>query len=100
MSHALHCPACTLTLPDAAPDFEAAPCPRCGNTLHRRHPHALARSTAFALAALIMLVPAYVLPVLTVNQLGSPRTDTAALTRHTCTSFASAGGGSTWPAGS
>lgn len=76
MDHTLHCQACTLTLPDAAPDFEAAPCPRCGNTLHRRHPHALARSTAFALAALIMLVPAYVLPVLTVNQLGSPRTDT------------------------
>ena len=76
MSHPLHCPACTLTLPDAAPAHAAAPCPRCGTALHHRAPRALERSSAFALAGFIMLVPAYVLPVLTVTQLGTPRTDT------------------------
>jgi paraquat-inducible protein A len=73
---ALHCSACTLALPGAAPEEAGAPCPRCGNTLHHRQPHALARSTAFALAGLIMLVPANVLPVLSTNQLGVARTDT------------------------
>jgi paraquat-inducible protein A len=72
----LHCHACTLALPNAAPRFEAAPCPRCGATLHRRQPHALARSAAFALAGLVMLVPANVLPVVSTNLMGQARTDT------------------------
>lgn len=72
----LHCPACSLALPDAAPAREATPCPRCGTTLHRRHPHALARSAAFALAGLITLVPANVLPVVSTNLMGQARTDT------------------------
>jgi paraquat-inducible protein A len=76
MDQTLQCSACALTLPGAAPEFEAHPCPRCGTTLHRRHPHALQRSTAFALAGLIMLVPANVLPVLSSNLLGEARTDT------------------------
>jgi paraquat-inducible protein A len=72
----LHCPACTLALPGAAPRFEAAPCPRCGATLHHRQPHALSRSAAFALAGLAMLVPANVLPVVSTNLMGQARTDT------------------------
>lgn len=76
MDNALHCEACTLALPAAAPVHESAPCPRCGATLHHRRPHALARSTAFAVAGLIMLVPANVLPVLSTNLLGQARTDT------------------------
>lgn len=77
---ALHCPACTLTLVNdavtSAPDPVASPCPRCGTTLHRRQPHALTRSTAFAVAALIMFIPANVLPVLSLNVIGKARTDT------------------------
>jgi paraquat-inducible protein A len=77
---ALHCPACTLTLVDpaatSAPELVTTPCPRCGSTLHRRQPHALSRSTAFAVAALIMFIPANVLPVLSLNVLGKARTDT------------------------
>jgi paraquat-inducible protein A len=72
----LHCSACTLALPEVALEHEAAPCPRCGHTLHRRRPHSLERSTAFAVAGLIMLVPANVLPVLSNIQLGTARTDT------------------------
>ncbi len=76
MDRTLQCPACALTLPGAAPQFEAHPCPRCGTTLHRRQPHALQRSAAFAVAGLVMLVPANVLPVLSSNLLGEARTDT------------------------
>jgi paraquat-inducible protein A len=76
MDRTLHCHACTLALPDAAPAYEAAPCPRCGTTLRRRHPHALGRSAAFALAGLFMLVPANVLPVISTNFMGQARTDT------------------------
>lgn len=76
MDQTLQCSACALTLPGAAAKFETHPCPRCGTTLHRRHPHSLQRSAAFALAGLVMLVPANVLPVLTSNLLGERRTDT------------------------
>ena len=72
----LHCPACTLTVPDAAPESDAAGCPRCGTTLHHRHPHALAQSTAFGLAGLVMLIPANLVPVISTNLLGQARSDT------------------------
>jgi paraquat-inducible protein A len=74
--HTLHCPACDLALPNAAPEHEAHPCPRCGTTLHRRQPHALERSAAFAIAGFVMLIPANLLPVLSTNLLGEARTDT------------------------
>jgi paraquat-inducible protein A len=76
MDHTLHCPACTLTLPEAAPEPAGAGCPRCGATLHRRQPRMLQRSAALALAGLLMLVPANVLPVLSIDLLGQTRTDT------------------------
>lgn len=72
----LHCTACTLTLPAAAPDSEVFGCPRCGTTVHHRQPHALARSAAFALAGFVMLIPANLLPVISTNLLGSARSDT------------------------
>lgn len=76
MDRTLHCPGCDLTLTNGAPEGEGTPCPRCGTTLHRRAPHAVSRSAAFALAGFIMLVPANVLPVLTTNLTGNSRTDT------------------------
>jgi paraquat-inducible protein A len=76
MDRTLRCHACHLTLPNAAPECDGAPCPRCRTTLHRRFPHALQRSAAFALAGLVMLVPANVLPVLSSNLFGAARTDT------------------------
>lgn len=76
MNRTLHCHACRLTLPDAAPECEGTPCPRCHTTLHRRFPHSLQRSAAFAIAGLVMLVPANVLPVLSSNLFGQARTDT------------------------
>lgn len=76
MDRTLHCPACTLTLPEAAPALEATACPRCGTALHRRQPQALERSAALALAGFIMLIPANILPVVSLIQLGQARTDT------------------------
>lgn len=74
--HTLHCRACTLALPGTAAEHGTAACPRCGATLHHRQPHAAARSAAFALAGLIMLVPANLLPVVSTNLLGQARTET------------------------
>ena len=76
MDRTLHCPACTLTLPDAPPGHEASGCPRCGTTLHHRQPQSLVQSSAFALAGLLMLIPANLVPVISTNLLGQARTDT------------------------
>ena len=46
-------------------------CPRCGGSLHRRKPNAIARCWALVIASVILYVPANVYPVLTVIQLGS-----------------------------
>ncbi|WP_438481441.1 paraquat-inducible protein A [Oleiharenicola lentus] len=76
MSRTLHCHACTLALTNVASEVETQICPRCSSTLHYRQPHSLARSSAFAVAGLIMLVPANILPVLSIELLGKARTDT------------------------
>lgn len=39
-------------------------CPRCGTTLHRRKPNAIARTWALMLAALVLYIPANVLPIM------------------------------------
>jgi paraquat-inducible protein A len=51
-------------------------CPRCGAALEHRRPHALMRSWALLLAAVVLYIPANTLPILTVIQLGqgSPHT--------------------------
>jgi paraquat-inducible protein A len=76
MDRTLQCHSCALTLPDATPEQTAAGCPRCGAEWHHRQPHSLAYSSAFALAGLIMFIPANVLPVLSFNILGAVQTDT------------------------
>jgi paraquat-inducible protein A len=51
-------------------------CPRCGGRLHHRKPNSMARTAALLLAAAVLYVPANLLPVTTVIQLGrgSPST--------------------------
>jgi paraquat-inducible protein A len=66
----ISCHACGLVCQDV-PAAGAAHCPRCGATLHRRRPESIVRSWAFLLAALIMYVPANVMPVMYTNLLGS-----------------------------
>jgi paraquat-inducible protein A len=45
-------------------------CPRCGSELHFRKPHSLTRTIALLFAAAVMYVPANLLPVMSIRELG------------------------------
>ena len=51
-------------------------CLRCGSALYSRIPNSIARTWAFTLAGLVMMIPANVYPVMTVIYLGSGKPDT------------------------
>jgi paraquat-inducible protein A len=51
-------------------------CPRCGAALHRRRPDSLTRTWALVVTAIILYIPANLLPVMTVVSLGSGAPDT------------------------
>jgi len=53
-----------------------ARCPRCGAKVYLRKPNSLTRTWALTLAAMIMYIPANVLPVMTVVSLGHSEPDT------------------------
>ena len=61
------CDTCGL-VSRAAPGMR---CPRCGFRLHDRKPWSIQRSWAFAIAALVLYIPANIYPVLTVVRLGA-----------------------------
>jgi len=52
------------------------PCPRCGATMHLRKPASLSRTWAFLIAAIVMYIPANVLPVMYTNSLFGTENDT------------------------
>lgn len=54
----------------------AADCHRCGAALHRRKPDSLTRTWALVITAIILYIPANILPVMTVISLGSGEPDT------------------------
>jgi paraquat-inducible protein A len=66
------CDTCGL-VSRAAPGMR---CSRCGFRLHVRKPGSIERTWAFAVAALILYIPANVYPVLTVVQLGKDQPST------------------------
>lgn len=45
-------------------------CSRCGSHLHLRKPHSIQRTVALMLAAAVLYIPANILPVMTVTELG------------------------------
>jgi paraquat-inducible protein A len=45
-------------------------CPRCGSSLHLRKPNSIQRTVALMLAAAVLYIPANVLPIMTVVELG------------------------------
>lgn len=51
-------------------------CPRCGAHLHLRKPNSLARTWALVCAALILIIPANVLPITVTTSLGAKQADT------------------------
>ncbi|MBP3981092.1 MULTISPECIES: paraquat-inducible protein A [unclassified Acidovorax] len=65
------CHACGLVCEDVLDRQGHVHCPRCGAPLHRRKPNSLGRTWALLIAALILYIPANVLPVMYTNLLGS-----------------------------
>ena len=51
-------------------------CGRCDSILHSRSPLSLTKSWAFSLAAIVMLIPANVYPIMEVSSLGGESADT------------------------
>jgi paraquat-inducible protein A len=60
------CHVCLKLAPETLQD-----CPRCGSALHLRAHNSLQRSLALLLTAMILYVPANVLPIMTTTTLGS-----------------------------
>ncbi|EHP40698.1 paraquat-inducible protein A [Cupriavidus basilensis OR16] len=67
------CHACDTLSPRT---MEGQPCPRCGATLHRRKPNSLTRTWAFLLSALILYIPANLLPVMVTQSILGTQRDT------------------------
>lgn len=65
------CHGCGLVAEDTLDHTGSEACPRCGTALHRRRPDSLARSAALLLAAMILYLPANLLPVMYTNLLGN-----------------------------
>ncbi len=51
-------------------------CPRCWSVIHKRIPNSLQKTTALIIAAVILYIPANVLPIMTYSSLGVVETDT------------------------
>jgi paraquat-inducible protein A len=64
---AVSCTVCDLAAPVA---LEGCPCPRCGMTLWGRKPGAAMMAAAFSLGALILYLPANLLPIQVQTRLG------------------------------
>ncbi len=71
------CHSCHLLcrLPAAAAD-SGLECPRCGAVLHRRKPGSIGRTWALVVAAVILYVPANLLPITRTASLGHVQEDT------------------------
>ena len=55
---------------------EGLRCPRCHSVLHSRIPHSLARTWALLVTAMILYIPANLLPMMETTYLGETTTDT------------------------
>jgi len=71
----LDCTACNAMVGESVLNKDRH-CPRCGHEIHARIPNSLQKTTALTLAAMILYVPANVLPIMTYSTLGEVETDT------------------------
>ena len=55
---------------------DAHSCPRCGSAIHLRKSNSLERTLALLLTALILYIPANLLPIMITDQLGQPTEST------------------------
>jgi paraquat-inducible protein A len=71
------CPVCHKKLYwKTAPPDEKKSCPRCGAGVRQRHYGSIGQSWALTLTALILLIPANLLPIMTVFQFGEGQSST------------------------
>ncbi|MEW6518928.1 MAG: paraquat-inducible protein A [Thermodesulfobacteriota bacterium] len=71
----LSCHDCHL-LVERPPAHGHCRCPRCGAALHQRKPNSLHRTWALVCAAVILYIPANVLPITITSALGTRQADT------------------------
>jgi paraquat-inducible protein A len=69
------CHNCGLLLPSAAQQHKQR-CTRCGTPLHSRHTNSLNRTWALLIAAIILYIPANLLPITLTTALGKTEGDT------------------------
>ena len=69
------CHACGQ-LSRAVPGAHGARCPRCGAELHFRKPNSISRTWALLIAAMILYIPANVLPMMKTSSLFGSQSDT------------------------
>ena len=60
----LSCLTCGLLARPAADEEDENACPRCGRRLHLRKPYSLLRSWTFLVAAMVLYIPANLLPIM------------------------------------
>lgn len=73
----ISCHSCSLLCRSAAEETgERAACPRCGARLHSRKPNSLSRTWALVIAALILYLPANLLPIMLTSSMGKTNADT------------------------
>jgi len=71
------CHSCHKTMPVSELVLEKHQlCPRCGETMHLRKQNSMARSWALVITALILSLPANLLPIMEVEYLGQPEANT------------------------
>jgi len=70
------CHSCHLLCQLPEPGVSKARCPRCGATLHSRKPNSLARTWALVCAAVVLYLPANLLPITITSALGTEQADT------------------------
>ncbi|MBN4073492.1 paraquat-inducible protein A [Mariprofundus ferrooxydans] len=72
----LHCHTCALSVHQSLQNLEhtnqetSLHCPRCGDHVHGRKPNSIARTWALLIAAIVLLLPANILPIMTVTRFG------------------------------
>ena len=71
----LSCHTCGL-LSRPAPGIHEAVCSRCGANLHLRKPESISRTWALLIAAMILYIPANVLPIMETGSLFGSQSDT------------------------
>ncbi len=69
------CHSCGLLL-KASEHAGHASCPRCGSSVHLRKPDSLTRTWAFLISAIVLYIPANVLPVMNTSSLFGSEKDT------------------------